>query len=197
MGRYLDLADQAVVRRKAPGRVPAQSRAPSPAHSAASWLPDDAAATSYASRHSPQGQYEEDEINEISPTALPRSEQGARGPEEWVVGVEKLKLMRVPQSTAPRYWRQAVTDANRFLSRWGTAAAVLGWSTLDLFGAHRHRPLARYDTSGLVVVLDGAEVVALTADCAEIRTRSGALQRYRRRPCNEPGRVALWELPDR
>src|SRR5262249_55476243 len=156
------------------------------------WLPDGAATTSYASRHSPQGQYEKNEINEISPTALPRSVEGARGPEEWVVGVEKLKLMRVPQSIAPQHWRQVVDDAALFLSYWGAAAASLGWGTLDLFGAHRLRPLARYDAAGLVVVLDGAEVVALTVDCAEIRTRSGALQHYRRRPFNEPGRVALW-----
>src|SRR5262245_4634873 len=119
MGRYLDLADQAVVRRKAPSRVPTQSRAPSPANSAVSWLPDSATATSYASRHSPQGQYEKNEINEISPAALPRSVEGARGPEEWVAGVEKLKLMRVPQSIAPQHWRQVVSDADLFLSRWG------------------------------------------------------------------------------
>src|SRR5262249_25385378 len=109
----------------------------------------------------------------------------------------QLKSMPMPESIAPSIWHQVVADADRFLVTWGATAAALGWTAPDLFGVHRQKPMARYDAAGLVVLLDGGDIVALTADCAEIRTRSGALQRYRRRPFHGSGQVLLWELPGR
>jgi hypothetical protein len=46
---------------------------------------------------------------------------------------------------------------------------------------------------GLVLLLDGAELAAMSADHAEIHTRSGARQRYFRRPSLNPMQVAIWE----
>jgi hypothetical protein len=91
-------------------------------------------------------------------------------------------------------WQQLLIDLQVFLNRWGAQAAALGWSTLNLFGVHRSRPLARYDAMGLVLLLDGAQVVAMTEDSAKIRTRTGAIQTYCRRTCDEPGQAAIWDL---
>ena len=46
--------------------------------------------------------------------------------------------------------------------------------------------------AGLVILLHGDELAALTADTARIRTSSGALLTYYRRP--RPGAVPLWEI---
>ena len=54
------------------------------------------------------------------------------------------------------------------------------------------RPIERLDCAGLVILLHGNSLLALTADTARIRTTSGALLTYRRRP--RPGAVPLWEL---
>ena len=48
--------------------------------------------------------------------------------------------------------------------------------------ADRDRPFARIDQAGLLWVLNGAKLVALTENTATIETRTGALQTYRRRP---------------
>jgi hypothetical protein len=73
-----------------------------------------------------------------------------------------------------------LSDAENFLSRWGAAAHALGWTALDLFGVHPTVPAARFDVMGLVLLICGGEVIALTASSATIRRRSGAVLTYRR-----------------
>jgi hypothetical protein len=113
-------------------------------------------------------------------------------PREWAEGFERLRAMACPAGIRPDRWRQAIVDAGRFLDQWGGQAAALGWTTLDAFGAHPTHPLQRVDLAGLVILLHGDELVAITADAARIRNRSGAILTYYRRP--RPGAVPLWEL---
>jgi len=85
-------------------------------------------------------------------------------------------------------WQQAIEDARRFLARWGEQAAGLGWQENDLFGLHdlpdkpmpTLRRLSRYDKTGLVWLLRGRPVVALTARTAAIENPTGAITLYRR-----------------
>jgi hypothetical protein len=96
-------------------------------------------------------------------------------------------------------WQQAVEDARRFLARWGEQAEALGWSTADLFGlapvperpSTNYRRLSRYDLTGLLWLLKGRPVVALTDTTVAIQTRSGAILTYRK--YNKP---ALGQLGD-
>ena len=97
-------------------------------------------------------------------------------------------------------WQQCLEDGRRFLETWGAQAEALGWTAADLFGLHtppeRPRPfysrLSRYDETGLIWLLQGKEVIALTADTATIRNpATGSLMTYRR--CNKP---ALGPLGD-
>ncbi len=62
-----------------------------------------------------------------------------------------------------RRWRQACSDADRFVRNWGREAVELGWTAGDLFGLHPIAPLARYDAMGLVWLLRGKRVRALSA----------------------------------
>jgi hypothetical protein len=81
-----------------------------------------------------------------------------------------------------------VTDAKRFLAQWGEQARALRWSVRDLFGLHEvpanpaptYRRLSRYDETGLVWLLRGREVIALTETTAAIRTPSGGALTYRK-----------------
>jgi hypothetical protein len=85
-------------------------------------------------------------------------------------------------------WQQAVEDAGRFLATWGEQAEALGWTSRELFGLHTptERPtasyqrLSRYDETGLVWLLQGRPVIALTADTAAVQTTSGGTLTYRK-----------------
>jgi hypothetical protein len=97
------------------------------------------------------------------------------------------------ESTCPELvpedrWRRCVEDGRRFLAVWADRAEALGWTPRDLFGlmpVPRHaKPsfnrLARYDEIGLIWLLAGREVVALTEATAAIQSSTGALTIYRR-----------------
>jgi len=83
-------------------------------------------------------------------------------------------------------WQQAVEDRRHFLGRWGQQADALGWTTRDLFGlapapnkpAPSYRRLSRYDETGLIWLLRGRPVVALTADTAAIQSLAGIVTVY-------------------
>ena len=89
----------------------------------------------------------------------------------------------------PERWLQAISDAEALLAVWGAQACALGWNAEELFGLHpvpklpapSFRRLSRYDAMGLVWLLHGRPVIALTATEAVIRATSGAMLTYRRR----------------
>jgi hypothetical protein len=95
---------------------------------------------------------------------------------------------RCPDHIEHHRWRQAVEDGGRFLATWGDRAQALGWTARDLFGLHQpptnpapmYRRLSRYDETGLVWLLEGREVVALTEETAAIRWSGGYVTIYRR-----------------
>ena len=85
-------------------------------------------------------------------------------------------------------WRQAIEDGERFLAEWVEQAEALGWTSRDLFGLHEvptyphptYQRLSRYDCTGLIWLLQGCPVVALTETTAAIRMPTGNLTRYRK-----------------
>ena len=120
-------------------------------------------------------------------------EYGAGVPREWAEGFARLDLAQPPKGFDERRWRTLIDDGGKFLDRWGGEAARLGWSALDVFGAHPIAPGARYDAAGLVLLIDGGEVIAIRLDRATIRSRlSPSELTYLRTP--KAGVVALWDL---
>jgi len=86
-------------------------------------------------------------------------------------------------------WQQAVADGKTFLAQWGEQAEALGWTAKDLFGLltvpGHAKPsfnrLSRYDETGLVWLLDGRRVVALTEGTAAVQNPATAsITMYRR-----------------
>ena len=95
---------------------------------------------------------------------------------------------RCPAHVEVADWQRAVEDGRRFLAQWGEQAEALGWTALDLFGlapvpdkpAPNYRRLSRYDLTGLVWLLLGRPVVALTESTAAIQNSTEAITVYRR-----------------
>jgi hypothetical protein len=85
-------------------------------------------------------------------------------------------------------WQVAVEDGRRFLARWGEQADALGWTPRDLFGLDTppakphpsYSRLSRYDATGLIWLLRGRPVIALTEATAAIQNPTGAVTVYRR-----------------
>jgi hypothetical protein len=107
-------------------------------------------------------------------------------------------VRRCPDFVEPDRWRQAVEDGRRFLASRGGQADALGWTARELFGLHTppERPaanysrLSRYDETGLIWLLRGRPVIALTETTAAIQGATAVLT-YRK--LNKP---ALGPLGD-
>jgi hypothetical protein len=120
-------------------------------------------------------------------------ETGRVVPAEWARHIALLKSNEPRLGMSPLHWSQFVRDARRFLDEWGAEAARLGWSAEDIFGVHPLAPEARYDVMGIVPLIRGNEVVAISEQRATIRTPGGGrMTYYRYRP--NTGAVAVWEL---
>jgi hypothetical protein len=95
---------------------------------------------------------------------------------------------RCPDHVPADRWQQAVADSDAFLSQWAEQAHVLGWTARDLWGLHAppqhpspsYSRLSRYDATGLLWLLEGREVVALTDTTAAVRWPSGNITMYYR-----------------
>jgi hypothetical protein len=97
--------------------------------------------------------------------------------------------MKPPALVPVERWRQCVQDGSKFLARWGSQAEALDWDSRDLFGLHapptnphpNYNRLSRYDSTGLIWLLQGRRVTALTEATAAIRNpHTGAITTYRR-----------------
>jgi hypothetical protein len=129
------------------------------------------------------------------PTAVTAKGSGVGQPYGRVFAVLRE---RCPDLVEQDRWQEAVADAASFVALWGEQAVALGWTARDLFGladvpdrpASNYQRLSRYDLTGLVWLLQGRRVVALTQDTAVIETATGTFS-YRRH--NKP---ALGPLGD-
>jgi hypothetical protein len=118
-------------------------------------------------------------------------------PARWIQGIVRLGgLPPAPNYPAPA-WQQLIVDAQDFLEPWGAQAARLDWQDWELFGCHRVAPWGRIQGMGLVLLLRGRELAAITKSEAAIRTTSGARQTYHRKPrdpLDPRQRCLVWEL---
>ncbi len=115
-------------------------------------------------------------------------------PVDWVQGVADLLAMPPHAAWPEPAWRVLREDALTFLKDWAAQADALGWDALALFGVHAAAPHARLDGMGLVPLLGGRPVIALTEDAVGIRAGSGGTQTFRRHRSPPPGRCLVWEL---
>ncbi len=117
---------------------------------------------------------------------MPKGPKGEKRPAD-VVGAA-VKVMRIATG-------EISEDIDGDGKDKAAQAHRLDWDGLDLFGAHPTAPVARMDAMGLVPLLSGRPVVALSTDEAAIRTPSGGTLTYRRHRPPPAGRCLVWDLP--
>jgi hypothetical protein len=122
--------------------------------------------------------------------------QAARDPVSYASALAALRA-ECPAYVDAADWQQAVEDGYRFVTQWGKQAEALGWAPVDLFGLHtppekptpNYRRLSRYDQTGLIWLLHGRPVIALTETAATILAPSGANLTYGRHNKPAPGMI--------
>ena len=116
-------------------------------------------------------------------------------PQEIADGVHAILSADGAHGIPPQRWPQVQRDAARLVEGgWAQQALALGWTAADLFGCDQRAPWHRLDRSGLVLLTGGHEIVELTAEVAALRTSTGSVLRFRRRPSARPPVALLWEL---
>jgi hypothetical protein len=111
--------------------------------------------------------------------------------------VGTLSPSRVPHRWPATTWPQFIADAQAFCRDWAERAFLSGWAAWELFGCHRRAPWGRIQGMGLVLLLHGRELVALTDGEAVIRTGTAAHQTYRRKlhdALHPSERCLVWQL---
>ena len=119
-------------------------------------------------------------------------EYGAGVPREWAEGYARLLRLPCPTGITPERWKQIIDDGGHFIDRWAATAAQIGWTTCEVFGISPKAPDHRLDMSGLVPLLTGQKVLALTAEAATID--AGRQTSLRIFPRIDDGAVPIWEM---
>ncbi|NJO34417.1 MAG: hypothetical protein HC869_16110, partial [Rhodospirillales bacterium] len=117
--------------------------------------------------------------------------------ELWKSGVDALLSMPRPKTYPANEWTTLLDDAVRFVKHWADQADRLGWKSWEIWGVSRSAPRYRFDGMGLVVMLHGQKIAALTAEAAVVETRTSNLLRFYRRPSDPLAgseRILIWEL---
>ncbi len=125
------------------------------------------------------------------------AEYDGGAPRVWAEALARLDPAHPPCDISPMRWLRFIDDCGRFLDDgWAARAEALGWGSLELFGCNRDEPFARISQAGLLWLLEGRKLLALTAETAAIATHSGGKLTYYRRLL-EAGGVLAWELGGR
>ncbi len=115
-------------------------------------------------------------------------------PETWVQGICDLLARPCPASCPAERWETLRENAYTFLRDWAARAHDLGWPATALFGVHRERPWVRFDHMGLVPLLDGGRVTAMSDTEAMIEKPNGSRVTFRRRGQVADETCLIWEL---
>lgn len=105
-------------------------------------------------------------------------------PRQWAEAFAGILCSPPPGDFAdqPDRWQAIVDGALRFADQWGAEAHRLGWRVEEVFGLGRIAPAARVDMRGLAWLLaDGARVVAIDADGADVVNDRGVASRFYRK----------------
>ena len=148
----------------------------------------------------PHTGYDKNDINDKRYTNACSEPRGHNQPDTFGRLCRFCRTLDELERRCPAYvdaadWHRAIEDGRRFVTHWGEQAEVLGWTTADLFGLHTppekpapsYRQRSRYDQTGLIWLLHGRPVIALTETAATILAPTGAKLSYQRSSKPAPG----------
>jgi TubC N-terminal docking domain len=116
-------------------------------------------------------------------------------PREIAEGARAILSADGARGIPPHRWPRVQRDAARLVEGgWAQQALGLEWTLADLFGCDQRAPWHRLDRAGLVLLTGGHEIVELTKEVAALRTSTGSVLRFRRRPPPRPTVALLWEI---
>ncbi len=115
-------------------------------------------------------------------------------PRAWAEGLARLDSSRAPADVPLWRWLRFMDDCGRFVDEWAWRASRLGWTPLALFGCDRTKPFARLDRAGLLWLVEGRRILALTPETAAIEISGGKSLIYRRKPYLDVEALAVWDL---
>jgi hypothetical protein len=116
-------------------------------------------------------------------------------PQAWAEALAQLDATNPPRNVPLDRWERFIADCGHFLSLgWANRAEAFGWTSIELFGCDRERPLARYEHMGLLWIIQGRRLVVLTAETATIDTLTGSLQSYPRLSIDLNRAALPWQL---
>ncbi len=144
----------------------------------------------------PATPYDINDINDKSPSSsgLVTPERDTNVPDVWSQGFLQLDPFCAPRDVPRPHWLRFIGDFRDFLqSGWAEKAHALGWSSLDLFGCHPTRPYARLDQKGLLWLLQGRPIVALTDTIAMIDVGRDDHHSFNRQLVRDEA-VLAWEV---
>jgi hypothetical protein len=116
-------------------------------------------------------------------------------PREWAEGFAQLDPEDPPAAVPLARWQAIVDGIGAFLDRWGVAAAKLGWTAEDLFGADPHCLESTWFNCGALWAGSEGRVVEVHADRLVFQTPDRTRQTYLRHPPFRP-RVLPWEISE-
>jgi hypothetical protein len=127
-------------------------------------------------------------VNSPRPAPIDPIEPIERGslPSSVLAGLDRLRLQAAPRLERPEVWPEIVADALALVTDgWAGKALALGWTPLQLWGAH-------LDTPGLAAWLAGRRIALLHDSCCTVADGPNRWAVFNRRE-PAPGTVFLWE----
>ena len=115
------------------------------------------------------------------------------GPEEWRDGFDKQISSPAPKGITSIRWQRFIQDAATFMEDWAEKAHAHGWTAVDVFGLHPLAPAHRPDAAGLVWLLSGHQIAAMSESGAIIRISDNRTQTFHKRA---RAGVPAWELTE-
>ena len=121
-------------------------------------------------------------------------EYEANAPRDWAEALAQLDRTKPPAEITHDRWLLFLDDCGRFLDgNWANCASALGWGPLDLFGCDRRHPLRQLSRAGLLWLVDGGKLIAMSAELAVVE-RDGRERRKYARLGIRSGLVLAWQL---
>jgi hypothetical protein len=121
-------------------------------------------------------------------------EYEANAPRDWAEALAQLDRTKPPAEITHDRWLRFLDDCGRFLDgNWAHCARALGWGPLDLFGCDRRHPLRQLSRAGLLWLVDGGKLIAMSAELAVVE-RDGRQRRKYARLGIRSGLVLAWQL---
>jgi hypothetical protein len=115
--------------------------------------------------------------------------------DSWHAGVARLQEMPLLPGFKPDRWQRIQIDALELRETWGSELDRLGWTTVDVFGAHPSKPGDAIHCYGLAVLLKGGKLIELTSTAAQFQRESGAVLSFVRVPPTPT--VPIWAVVPR